>query len=247
VTADLYGDVAPREALLRAALPPNERKFYRRILGDEPVLRLLDCACGAGLELAFLRSLGHDAVGSDRSPAMLAAARAELERAGVTAPLHELDYRALPDRFGPEFDAVLCTGASLVHVSDDEDALRALRSMHGVLAPGGFLILDQGITDARWRAKPRFTLAADLEACTRLYAIDYLGERAARYHALDVVRGPQGAALRVWSTDLHVLLREQQERLLRAAGFGTLEFFGSFELEPYDASRSRRLIAVARR
>lgn len=245
MTADLYGEVAAREALLRSELPSVEREFYRRILSEAGARRVLDCACGTGLELNFLCSLGLDAVGSDRSPAMLAAARAHLERSGAAAPLHELDYRALPARFGPEFDAVLCTGASLVHVADDGEALEALRSMHDVLTTAGLLILDQGISDALWRQRPRFALAGHHPGCTRLFAVDYLGERSARYHVLDIVPGAAGYALHVWSTDVHVLLREQQQALLEAAGFRSVRFFGGFEQSPYDEATSKRLIAVA--
>ena len=56
---------------------------------------------------------------------MLGHARRNLEEAGVEIPLHAVDYSRLPDKFAEKFDAVVCWSASIVHVTDDEDALRA--------------------------------------------------------------------------------------------------------------------------
>ena len=53
--------------------------------------------------------------------------------------------------------------------------------------------------------------------------------------------------LKVWSTDAHILLRNYQERLLKEAGFGMVDFFGGYDFEPSDKQTSRRLIAVARK
>ncbi len=125
--------------------------------------------------------------------------------------------------------------------------LRAFQSMRGVLRDGGILVLSQGTSDRQWRERPRFIVAVDTADLTRLFVIDYHG-RGASYNILDIGHGAAGPELQVWSTDYALLLlRDDQERLLRAAGFGAVEFFGSHAFDPYDKETSPRLITVAHR
>jgi hypothetical protein len=51
--------------------------------------------------------------------------------------------------------------------------------------------------------------------------------------------------LDVWTAELTPLLWEDQQRLLAEAGFRSVDFFGTFELDPYDEALSDKLIAVA--
>ena len=51
----------------------------------------------------------------------------------------------------------------------------------------------------------------------------------------------------VFSTEMHVLLRDDQERLLIEAGFSSVEFYGDYDFSEYDKGSSLRLIAVAQK
>ena len=42
-----------------------------------------------------------------------------------------------------------------------------------------------------------------------------------------------------------MLLRDDLERLLKDAGFGSVDFYGSYSFEAYDKTSSNILIAVA--
>jgi hypothetical protein len=44
-----------------------------------------------------------------------------------------------------------------------------------------------------------------------------------------------------------MLLKDDQERLLKASGFGAVDFYGTYRFDPYDKEASDRLIAVARK
>ena len=241
--SDHYGDWADRYDLFPEDLS-EEEGFFERLFSDNQVRRVLDCACGTGNELLIFNALGCEVVGSDISESMSAHARRKIEDAGLDIPLRQLDYRHLPGEFDSEFDAVVCWSASIVHVDDDEDAVRAFRSMRSVLAEDGILVLDQGITDGR--DDRRFALNRSSSDATRLYVIDHTGERKATFHVLDVLHR-EPPELKVWTSDVHILLRDDQERLLAAAVFSQVSFYGGYAFEPYDKATSRRLIAVARR
>jgi glycine/sarcosine N-methyltransferase len=219
--------------------------FFRTLFEERQVRSVLDCACGTGRDLHLFHSLGCQVEGSDVSEAMLAQARKNLSAAGLRIPLHQVDYRQLPDHFEQRFDAVVCLSSSILHMPDEGQALRALQSMRAVLCEGGIVVLTQGTTDRQWREKPRFILAVNHREFSRLFVIDYLGQ-GARYNILDIHHGEEESGLKVWSVEYpRMLLRDDQERLLRAADFQNVAFYGSYRFEPYDKEASRLLIAVA--
>ena len=119
--------------------------------------------------------------------------------------------------------------------------------MYEVLAEGGILVLDQGVTDKRFNEMSRSQLSRDTSEATRIYVADVVGERDVQYSILDVVRDSDGSKLHVWTTDGHILLRDDQERLLTEAGFNSGDFYGTYDFQPYDKLESNRLIAVARK
>lgn len=219
--------------------------FYRELFARHEVRRVLDCACGTGKHLPLFHALGCEVIGSDISEAMLDRAREKLAGRGLEIPLHQADYRELPQHFAHPFDAVTCLSSSILHMPDEAQVLCAFQSMHGVLRQGGILVLTQGTSDKQWREKPRFIPAINEPDFTRLFVIDYVGE-GARYHILDIYHSDEVRDLRVWSVEYpRIYLRDDQERLLKAAGFASVTCYGSYRFDPYDIETSQRLIVVA--
>jgi ubiquinone/menaquinone biosynthesis C-methylase UbiE len=105
--------------------------------GSGPIGRMLDLGTGTGRILQHLAPLASRAVGVDGSHAMLAVARANLERAGLSrVELRQGDVHALP--FGRNsFDLVILH--QVLHFLDDP--ARAIREAAATLAPGGRLIV----------------------------------------------------------------------------------------------------------
>jgi glycine/sarcosine N-methyltransferase len=251
MTDDIYAGFAERYDLFHGEFgqhDPEQVSFFEQLFARHGARTILDCACGTGQDLHLFHTLGYQVTGSDFSPSMLAQAQKNLTGSGIQVPLHQVDYRALPQHFTTRFDVVTCLSSSLLHMENDDQVFLALRSMRAVLRPGGILVLSQGTTDRQWAEKPRFILAANTSEFSRLFVIDYLGGEGARYNIVDIYRGGDGKELEVWSVEYpHILLHDDQQRLLRVTGFAPVEFFGSYRFEPYDKEKSRILLAVAQR
>ncbi len=102
--------------------------------------RVLDCGCGSGALLKFLNGGGISAWGVDLSADMV---RELLDDAQLRRRVAVGDMEELP--FGKErFDLVICRG-SLHHVPNP---LTALREIHGVLRPGGHLVVSEPCNDS---------------------------------------------------------------------------------------------------
>ena len=112
--------------------------LHSDVLGDRSA-RVLDLGCGPGLYTQRLAALGHRCVGIDFSPASIAHARAEAERARLACAYHLADLRA--GGFGTDFDAVLLLSGELNTFAPAE-AKGLLAAARGALAPGGALVLE---------------------------------------------------------------------------------------------------------
>ncbi len=245
---DQYADFAGRYDLPYgpAAQPdPSMVEFFRRLFVAHQVKRVLDCACGTGRHLRLFHDLGCEVFGSDISPSMLAQAEKNLAASAFKTPLRQADFRCLPESFAERFDAVVCL-AAIGYMPDEAQFLKAFASMSEVLRKDGFLALTAIPTDRQWREKPRFALVADTPDCSRVFAMNY-GANTVRYDILDLLRGPAGTELKTWSAELTVLLRDDQERLLKAAGFRRVDFFGGYDSSPYDKAISNQMIVVAQK
>lgn len=95
--------------------------------------RALDAACGTGRHIPLLVALGHNVVGVDASPEMLALAR----RRSSEAELRQADLEALPLASG-SFDVAVCALA-LGHVSELGPTVAELAR---VLRRGGRLVVS---------------------------------------------------------------------------------------------------------
>jgi SAM-dependent methyltransferase len=110
-----------------------EQPIVREILDVLPVGIALDAACGTGRHSEYLASLGHEVVGVDSSPAMLACAREKVPSAQFReGDLHDVP---LPD---DAVDLVVCAIA-LSHVPD---LAPVLAEFVRVLRPGGNLVVS---------------------------------------------------------------------------------------------------------
>ncbi len=110
-----------------------EQPIVREILDSLPVGVALDAACGTGRHTAYLASLGHEVIGVDTSPEMLALARAKVPGGAFSeTDLHELP---LAD---DSVDLVVCAVA-LSHVPD---LGQALAEFARVLRPNGHLVIS---------------------------------------------------------------------------------------------------------
>jgi len=224
---------------------PERRAFFRKLFTENQVLNALDCACGTGRDLHLFHSLGCEVYGSDISEAMLARAQKNLSEHGLNLPLQKVDYRELPKHYDMGFDAVVCLSTSLAEMPNEVDVLRALRSMGRVLRKGGILVLTQMTTDKQWEKKPRFITAVNNRDFSRVFVIDYI-KKGARYNILDIFHSDDNLDFKVWSINYdRILLKDDIDRLLKAAGFRIINYYGSYEFEPYSKEKSDMLIIVA--
>jgi SAM-dependent methyltransferase len=136
----------------------NYAALLRAITASRPFV-LLDFGCGPGRDLAYFKSLGHEAVGLDAAPSFVAMAR---EATGCEVLHQSFLALSLPSA---RFDGVFAN-ASLFHVPAQE-LPRVLGEIRDALVPGGVLFASNPHGDDRE---------------------GFSGERYGSYHSLEAWR-----------------------------------------------------------
>lgn len=205
-----------------------DHAFYRELARARRAHQILDVGCGTGLLAAALAKDGHDVLGLDPSPSMLAYARRRPGGGGVrwvegdTSSLH-----------GTGFDLALLTGNVPQHIADGEWE-RTLADLQARLRPGGTLAFETRNPEARewehWATDEhtrRDTLHGPLEEWMRVEVVD---ARTIRFEAFNTF-----AASNETVVEAQTLLfrpREEIERQLAAARFDVEQVYGTWASQP---------------
>ncbi|XP_041466679.1 glycine N-methyltransferase-like isoform X2 [Lytechinus variegatus] len=125
------------------------------ILRSNNCRRILDVACGTGVDSVYLLKQGMEVVSCDDSEAMLRYARREKERLRLDDwDIKRANWLTLTEDLTDTepFDAVLCLGSSILHLVDSTPELVLLRkclvNFKKILKPGGLLMIDHRNLDA---------------------------------------------------------------------------------------------------
>jgi SAM-dependent methyltransferase len=200
---------------------------------------VLDLPCGDGRLTVRLAEAGHEAVGVDISAEEVEHAR---RRQGTAARFLVGDLRALPDEATGPFDAVLSWGNSFGYTVPSDSA-RSLAAMHGALGPGGRLVLESGsVAEAVLPGGVDETDEYEFGGVRASVRHRYVPAES-RLESEYVFEDETGATETVRAAH-HVHTTGELVRMLKAAGFGSVELLAPDGSKPY-ALGDGRVIAVA--
>ncbi|XP_066593129.1 glycine N-methyltransferase [Prorops nasuta] len=133
----------------------NYRDFLVGLLRKKGCRRILDVACGTGVDSFMLLEEGFQVVSVDASDKMLKyALKSRWERRKENAfdnwVIEEANWLTLPEDIshliGDGFDAVICLGNSFAHMpdsfGDQREQKKALSNFERCVKPGGLLLID---------------------------------------------------------------------------------------------------------
>jgi SAM-dependent methyltransferase len=102
--------------------------------------RALEMGCGNGRILLSLLNRGLDAVGVDRSSAMLHDLMNRARSQALPARVALMDARSLA--FDRAFGVILLPYSLITYITSDDDVMRTLSEARRVLRPGGWVVVD---------------------------------------------------------------------------------------------------------
>jgi SAM-dependent methyltransferase len=218
----LYDSIARIYDPWSASVVEDIAFYVEEALGcDGPIVEL---AVGSGRIAVPIAQAGRAVIGVDLSEGMLAVARALAEEQGVSAlvDLRVGDLREPP--VDERVPLVICPFRSLLHMTDEEEKLRALRAARELLEPGGRLVFDVFAPSSEDIAE---THGIWLEREDGIFErADW--DEASRTLTLSVRSGDSAASM-----ELHWLSAIEWRRLIDEAGFDIAGLYGWFDRRPY--------------
>lgn len=194
----------------------------------QPGARVLDAACGIGVDASALFRRGFEVSASDASAQMAVATRQRLAAAGSgEARVIASAWTDLPANFEPaSFDAVFCIGNSIAHAPDASAAIAALTAFRSILAPGGILVLDTHDWELVHRSGSRVEIEPGIVErdgirCVRTYSW-HVPEEFGDPHVLEIAPiflDGDRATLRSYPVTMWPFARAELKRRLSVAGF----------------------------
>ena len=249
--ATIYDYFVNWDSRLAYELPFLEQQL--RLLGDNSTqVRVMDTACGTGHHAIALANLGFQVSGSDLFPEMVSLADANAKAAGVQVTFRTAGFGNISESFGQpgEFDAVLCLGNSLPHVTSEVDLEKALKDFKDLLRPGGLLLLQMRNFDLvigekkRWM-DPQSVFDGSTEwLFLRFY--DFEADGKIQFNILSLHRKANNPwQTQLTSTHLLPIFSGELSKILFSLGFSNIKLFGNLAADPYATVSSGDLVLLA--
>lgn len=212
--------------------------FMDNLLGHlqpTPGSRMLDLACGKGRHSTYLAQKGHEVTGVDLSPESIAHAQ-QFAHEQLHFAVHDM-REPLP--FAP-FDYILNLFTSFGYFPTEAEHLQTLQAMR------------QGLRDNNSRLVIDFFNAPQVIAQLNLHEEKTVGDVAFvldrrvenGYIVKDIRFTDQGQAY-FFQERVRAFELADFKRLLKQADLQLVESFGSYDLQPYDPTHSKRLVLIA--
>jgi ubiquinone/menaquinone biosynthesis C-methylase UbiE len=251
-SADDYAQIAEFYDL-EHDLFTDDLPMYRQVVDmvGDPVIEL---ACGSGRILAALVEPGRRLTGVDQSHVMLERCRERMERLNDPATLIKANMADVELDQGTYGVAIIGLN-SLMHATSSALVASVLANAYQALDPRGLLVIDLpnphvqfgdgSDSGIRHEGTSRTVTGESISkfSSQRIDLGDQIVESTIWYDVVDAT----GALTRHLSEmTLRFLYKSELEQQLLRAGYPEVQFYGTYELDPFSGT-SPRLIAFAER
>ena len=205
-------------------------------LHPKPDARILDLACGKGRHAIYLNQQGYNVTGVDLSPQSIAAAKA-FENEKLHFEVHDMREVFMPNHF----DFVLNLFTSFGYFASETENVVALKAIAESVKPGGKLVIDfLNAEKVVANLVPEETKV--LEGVTFRITKRMEGKLIVKTIAFEAEGKQYQFQEKVWA-----LTAEDFQEYFKMTDLRLHECFGSYQLEPFDAKTSDRLIFILKK
>ena len=193
--------------------------------------KILDIGCGTGDLAIALSSIGFEVTGIDADAAMLDKARAKTGNR-MSPTFITMDMRNIAQSFAAStFEAVLCFGNTLVHLSSPSEISLFCKSVKTVLKKKGKFLLQilnyDHVLDHNVRALP--LIENDILLFERFYEYDR-EKNLLRFKTTLTIKAEN---IRIVNDiPLYPLRQQELDKMLIEAGFVNISYYGDFDRRP---------------
>ncbi len=201
------------------------------VLGLKPGEQVLDLACGRGRHTAVLADHGLRVTGIDLSAENISKARSHFPN----QTFYQADMR---DPIPGSYSAIFNVFTSFGYFDDAEDNARVIQNMYNALRPGGWLVLDY--------LNPTYV-------ASHLLTSEHIDQPERTFHIHRFIEDDwviKRIEFRANGMDhcveekVRLISKEQFVQLLAPYAMKMVHTFGNYALDPFNDTRSERMIML---
>ena len=224
----------------------HERPFFNMLLEKYSIRTALDAGAGTGFHSLLLAELGVEMTAVDVARKMLERVKTHAKQLHVKLDVVESSFQDLPDRVHRKFDAVLCMGNSLPHLSTHKDLEQSLKNFSTVLNPGGILFLQILNYDRILAKRERVQSVKEMGEVTFVRFYEFHRDHVI-FNILKLKKENGQPVQELESVRLRPILKDEMMRGLQQAGFSEIHTHGSIMLDDFQEHSSKDLVVLARK
>ncbi len=207
-------------------------------LKPSPGARMIDWACGKGRHCKVLNEMGFDVTGVDLSEASIREAQVEENE---TLHFFQHDMR-MPFRIN-YYDFALNVFTSFGYFPSQREHDRAIHSMAVGLKRGGTLVLDYiNVKKASLELPQSYQ---QKESDQLVFQVAKWQDDQHIYKQIQVADAPGGTLRHLFTERIAKFTLHDFSEMMGYQGLQIKEIFGDYQLVPFDATHSPRLIIIA--
>ncbi|MGD9487275.1 MAG: class I SAM-dependent methyltransferase [Calditrichaceae bacterium] len=219
----------------------REKPLWLNILSKYPAKTILDAGCGSGFLAYVLADKVNEMVGIDPEKAMIDLAqknnpypeKVKFETSGIDSAA---------ENYSGRFDSVFMVGNTFPHFLSADEQFQAVVNMKQLIKKDGYIFL-QMVNYARIKSFDNYVLSTkstDLHLIERIYN----SKEPFIEFKIRVTEHSNPKNKKEIINLLYPIRSEEIMSLARQAGFGTVQLYGSLNLDPYIPEKSDNLLAV---
>jgi SAM-dependent methyltransferase len=201
-------------------------------------IKVLDLACGRGRHTVQLAAYGFDVHGLDYAPSNIAYAKQQNMQDNIRYWLHDM-RDPFPCR---DLDLILNLFTSFGYFEQSEEHESVLRNVFDALRTGGVFVLDYFNT-----ASVLNDMVHEEERIIDDYIFNISRQKVGRRIQKKITVTYPDEQKRHFEEWVEAFSREDLIKLIETAGFTLEGLYGDYQLNPFDAQRSPRLILKVRK
>jgi ubiquinone/menaquinone biosynthesis C-methylase UbiE len=175
---------------------------------------------------------------------MIERAAQNSKRLGVNVSLHPCAASKIPKSFNASFGFALSLGNAFANINTRSLAA-SLKKMHGILQPGGHILIQILNYDKILKGKERIVGVTEKENTTFIRFYDFEKSRTF-FNLLKLTRG-ENKEHALLTTEIFPYRKNEIASLIKNAGFKKLEFYGGLNKKEFNRELSQDLVIAARK
>jgi ubiquinone/menaquinone biosynthesis C-methylase UbiE len=224
----------------------NQRQIIQELVQRYRISSVIDVGCGSGVHAILLAEADVEVVAVDPTPELIEQAQTNAEKAGVQVDWRVASLDNLATTVSGRFDAILCLGNTLSHILTQNELMRSLEGVRGLMTDGAVLLVQLLNYDRVLSKRERVVgihRAGDHEF-VRFY--DFADPRLF-FNILIIEWQDDKADHRLITTELYPWRSRELSQMLETAGFKDVNLLGDLRGTPFHPDESSNLVIEARR